>query len=68
MRKLFSSVTDSRHEDVFPRLELIDAVDAEGTGRGDLIFRAYNGGASSYELYHVGPDALRKLFDNAGTE
>ncbi len=66
MRKLFSSVTDSAHLDAFPRLELIDAVDAEGTGRGDLLFRAASGDTPSYQLYHVGPDSLRKLFDSAG--
>jgi len=66
MRKLFSSVTDSSHLDVFPRLELVDAVDAEGTGRGDLLFRAASGDTPSYQLYHVGPDSLRKLFDSAG--
>jgi hypothetical protein len=66
MRKLFSSVTDSAHLDVFPRLELIDAVDAEGTGRGDLLFRAAAGDTPSYQLYHVGPDSLRKLFDSTG--
>ncbi len=65
MRKLFSSVTDSAHLDAFPRLELIDAVDAEGTGRGDLLFRAASD-TPSYQLYHVGPDSLRKLFDSAG--
>jgi hypothetical protein len=66
MRRLFSLVTDSAHLDAFPRLELIDAVDAEGTGRGNLLFRAWSGGTSSYQLYHVGPDSLRKLFDSAG--
>jgi hypothetical protein len=66
MRKLFSSVTDSTHLDVFPRLELIDAVDAEGTGRGNLLFRAASGDTPSYQLYHVGPDSLRKLFDSTG--
>ena len=68
MRKLFSSVTDSAHLDAFPRLELIDAVDAEGKGRGDLLFRASSGDTSSYQLYHVGPDSLRKLFDSAGAD
>ena len=66
MRKLFSSVTDSRHLDAFPRLELIDAVDAEGTGRGGLLFRAWSGSTPTYQLYHVGPDSLRKLFDSGG--
>jgi len=66
MRRLFSSVTDSAHLDAFPRLELIDAVDAEGTGHGNLLFRAWSGATASYQLYHVGPDSLRKLFDSAG--
>ncbi|HYN14223.1 MAG TPA: hypothetical protein VES66_00365 [Terriglobales bacterium] len=66
MRKLFSSVTDSAHLDAYPRLELIDAVDAEGTGRGNLLFRALSGDTPSYQLYHVGPDSLKKLFDSAG--
>src|SRR5208282_3996494 len=34
LRKLFFSQTDSRHLDVTPRMELIDAVDADGDGRG----------------------------------
>ena len=29
MRKVFVSVTDNTHLDVYPRLELIDVVDAE---------------------------------------
>jgi len=66
MRKLFSSVTDSRRLDASPRLELIDAVDAEGTGRGNLLFRAWSGSTPTYQLYHVGPDSLRKLFDSGG--
>ena len=66
MRRLFSSVTDSAHLDALPRLELVDAVDAEGTGRGNLLFRAWSGGTASYQLHHVGPDSLRKLFDSAG--
>ena len=66
MRKLFSTVTDSRRLDASPRLELIDAVDAEGTGRGDLLFRAWSGSTPTYQLYHVGPDSLRKLFDSGG--
>ena len=68
MRKLFSSVTDSARLDAFPRLDLVDAVDAEGKGRGNLLFRASSGDSSSYQLYHVGPDSLRKLFDSAGNE
>jgi len=35
LRKLFFSETDSAHLDVAPRMELIDAVDADGDGRGE---------------------------------
>ncbi|MGC1478761.1 MAG: hypothetical protein WA804_23140, partial [Terriglobales bacterium] len=38
LRKLFFSQTDSQHLDVAPRMELIDAVDADGDGRGELLF------------------------------
>src|SRR5213592_75742 len=39
LHKAFSNVTDSQHLDVLPRMELIDAVDADGDGRGELLFR-----------------------------
>jgi hypothetical protein len=65
VRKLFSSVTDTDHLDVYPRLELIDAVDADGDGRGDLLFRAYDDSGARYVLYHVAPDSLNLLFDGA---
>ncbi|MGC2369509.1 MAG: hypothetical protein WA474_10630, partial [Candidatus Sulfotelmatobacter sp.] len=38
LRKLYSGVTDRFHLDVTPRLELIDVVDADGDGRGELLF------------------------------
>ncbi|HEV2728796.1 MAG TPA: hypothetical protein VGV15_02090, partial [Terriglobales bacterium] len=34
LHKAFSNVTDSQHLDVLQRMELIDAVDADGDGRG----------------------------------
>jgi len=65
VRKLFSSITDTDHLDVYPRLELVDAVDADGDGRGDLLFRAYDDLGSRYILYHAAPDSLNLLFDGA---
>jgi len=61
-RKLFSSITDAQHLDAFPRLELVDAVDAEGNGRGELIFRQVSRSGHFYTLYRVGRDSLSKLF------
>ena len=63
MRKLFSSVTDTGHLDAFPRLELIDAVDAEGNGYGNLLFRAISDTGRSYRIYRATRDTLWKLFE-----
>src|SRR3984957_19374 len=35
--KVFSNVTDSRHLDVIPQMELIDPGDGDGAGRGGLL-------------------------------
>jgi hypothetical protein len=63
IRKLYSSVTDSGHLDAFPRMQLVDAVDAEGNGLGDLLFRATSDQGRSYVLYRVARDSLWKLFE-----
>ncbi|HXZ78680.1 MAG TPA: hypothetical protein VEG30_02045 [Terriglobales bacterium] len=68
LRKVFSSVTDSRRLDVTPRLELIDAVDADGSGPGALLFRQISDRGSSYILYRVSLDAMTPLFDGAAPE
>jgi hypothetical protein len=66
IRRLFTHVTDASHLDTIPRLELIDAVDAEGTGRGELLFRQIGDmGSRSFILYRVGPDQLDPLFEGA---
>ena len=62
-QKIFSSVTDSNFLDAFPRMELIDAVDADANGRGDLLFRQYSDGGVSYGLYRVYAYSLRKVFE-----
>lgn len=68
IRRLFTHVTDMAHTDTIPRLELIDAVDAEGTGRGQLLFREVNDtGSNSFVLYRVGADQLWPLFDGGET-
>lgn len=61
--KVFSSVTDTTHLDVFPRLELIDALDADANGRGDLLFRQYSDASSNYGLYRVFPYNMEKIFE-----
>jgi hypothetical protein len=63
VRKLFFSQTDSRHLDMTPRMELIDAVDADGDGRGELLFRRTFDGGSAYAIYRVTADGLWSLFE-----
>jgi hypothetical protein len=63
VQKLFFSQADSRHLDVAPRMELIDAVDADGDGRGELLFRRTFDGGSAYAIYRVTADGLWPLFE-----
>jgi hypothetical protein len=63
LQKLFFSQTDSRHLDVTPRMELIDAVDADGDGRGELLFRRIFDNGSAYAIYRVTADRLWPLFE-----
>jgi hypothetical protein len=63
MQKLFFSQTDSRHLDETPRMELIDAIDADGDGRGELLFRRSSGTGSAYAIYRVTRDRLWPLYE-----
>ena len=63
VQKLFFSETDSDHLDVTPRMELIDAVDADGDGRGELLFRRTTADGSAYAIYRVTADGLWPLFE-----
>lgn len=60
--KALANVTDTRHLDVLPRLELIDAVDADGDGRGELLFRQVSDTGSAFAIYRVIGDQLYPLF------
>lgn len=61
--KVFSAVTDAQHLDVEPRWELIDAVDANGDGAGELLFRKVWDAGSAYTIYRVIGDRLYPLFE-----
>jgi len=61
--EIFSVVSDSNHLDAFPRMEIIDAIDADANGRGDLLFRQYSDTTISYSLYRVYPYEMRKIFE-----
>jgi hypothetical protein len=68
MHKIFAQTTDSRHLDAISRVELIDAVDADGDGRGDLLFRQISDADISYVIYRVSPDKLWPLFNSGAPE
>ncbi len=62
-QKIFSVVTDRNHLDAFPRMQIIDAIDADANGRGDLLFRQYSDTGISYALYRVFPYQIEKIFE-----
>jgi hypothetical protein len=63
LRKLYAGVTDERHLDETPRLELVDAVDADGDGRGELLFRRISDAGRAWGVYRAGADQLFPLFE-----
>lgn len=63
LRKLFASVTSSSWLGSVPRLELVDAVDADGDGNGELLFAQVTETGRGYGLYRVGKDELFPLVE-----
>jgi len=68
LHKVFSAVTDTQHLDVLARYELIDAVDADGDGRGELLFRKISDAGSAFALYRVIGIRLWPLFEGTPGE
>ena len=66
-QKLAASVTDTSRLDVAPRLELIDAVDVDGDGPAELLFREYSFDQKSFIVYGVGRSTVTKVFEGAST-
>jgi hypothetical protein len=52
---------------VAPRLELIDAVDVDGDGLAELLFREYGFDDKSFIIYGVGRSTVTKVFEGAST-
>jgi hypothetical protein len=63
LHKVFVNITDSAHLDAVPRMELVDAVDADGDARGELLFRSYSDSGNAYSIYRVIGDQLYPLFE-----
>jgi hypothetical protein len=68
LHKLYTGVTDKYHLDVTPRLELIDAVDADGDGLGELLFRETSDAGTGWVIYRATADTLWKMFDSLNPE
>ena len=62
LHKSLANVTDTQHTDVIPRLDLIDAVDVDGDGRAELLFRQVSDAGSAFVVYRVIGDRLYPLF------
>jgi len=67
-QKVFANVTDSSRLDVTPRLELIDAVDVDGDGNAELLFREYGYEDTGFVIYSVGRSIVNKLFESESTQ
>ncbi|MBV9574643.1 MAG: hypothetical protein JOY93_11365 [Acidobacteriales bacterium] len=65
LHKALANVTDPQHLDVVARLELIDAVDVDGDGRGELLFRQVSNAGSAFVVYRVIGYQLWPLFQGA---
>ncbi|HKW75990.1 MAG TPA: hypothetical protein VJN64_10745 [Terriglobales bacterium] len=65
LQRLAVSITDSSRLDVAPRLELIDAVDVDGDGYGELLFREYGFDQKQFVVYGIGRGTVTKLFEGA---
>jgi hypothetical protein len=68
LHKLNVAITDKYHLDIRPRLELVDALDADGDGRGELLFHEASDAANGWVIYRATPDKLWKLFDSLNPE
>jgi len=62
LHKVFAETTDNQHLDVIPKYEFIDAVDVDGDGRGELLFRTSRDSGTAFNIYAVIGDRLWPIF------
>ena len=67
-QKVFAVVTDKEHLDAIPRMELVGAIDADGKGKGELLFRVLGDGIYRYALYRVSRDSMSELWESGRYE
>lgn len=63
---LMKSVTDGAHLDDTPRMKLIDAVDALGDNRGELLFELRSLTQRQFALYRVLRGSAERIFVTGG--
>ena len=63
--KLIGNVADGAKLDITPRLELIDAVDVDGDGFAELLFRTWGLDERGFIIYGVGHGTVTKVFEGA---
>jgi hypothetical protein len=63
---LFKVVSDAAHLDDNPRLRLVDAVDALGDNRGELLFEMRGATERQFALYRIARGQAEKLFVTGG--
>jgi hypothetical protein len=68
LHKVYVGVTDKYHLDMTPRMELVDAVDADGDGRGELLFRQISDAGNGWVIYRATADKMWKMFDSMHPE
>ena len=64
LRKLLAEATDDHHMDIYPRLEFLDAIDADGDANGELVFREGSDGGQGFVVYRAGMDRVWPVFDS----
>jgi hypothetical protein len=63
LHKVFAQTTDNQHLDAIPKYEFIDAVDVDGDGRGELLFRTTRDRGTAFNIYAVIGDRLWPIFE-----
>lgn len=59
---LYKNMTDAGHLDVTPRMRLVDAVDAEGDNRGELLFELRGKVQREFALFRVVRGQAAQIF------